>query len=192
MVRPDNLDDAKIAEMLVAGDEQGITELLTAYGGRVSGYLNKRFPSLDEAEIHDVLVDSVIAVGQSFDPQRGTLAAWFLFLAHQAAVDQLRKGKRRISTTPQVECPEQVAFTDPPLDRLMRKERFEAVRDALDLLSETERAVVEADLEVDGTANAEGLAKQLGTTPDSVYAARRRARQKLVRRLGQVLGFPGR
>ena len=81
-----------------------------------------------------------------------------------------------------------------PLENMATQERWLDVEEVIRSLSTLEQAVVEADLDEGGAASAEDLANRLHTTPGSVYAARQRARRKLLIRcpwINEVLGERG-
>ncbi len=183
MVWSSDVSDLQIAELIRDDSQQGFTLLLRQYGGRIRGYLRARFPSLDEHEVQDALTDAMLALATTFDASRGTLPAWFLLLAHQRAVGRLRS---RAFGVPVAEGGEDVL---PPasggaslLDELVSRERVREVHEAVASLPPLERAVVQADLEEGSAVAARRLAQQLGTTDGSIYAARKRARQKLMER----------
>jgi len=145
--------------------------------------LHRRFPSLDAAEIHDILVDAILRLMETFDPLRGSPAGWLVFLAHRAAIDKLRSP--RTSLEPREPLADQPAANGlpTPLEGLIYQERLAEIRAALCSLSDLERAIIEADLDAGEPADAARLAARLGTTTGSIYAARRRARKKLLQRL---------
>ena len=158
-----------------------LADLLRQFGGKVSGHLRKRFPGLSNEERYDVLVDALVAFARSYDPQRGPEGPWLLLLAHQRAIDHLRcePGQRL-----------QLGWNEPdqyrsrelsPPAHIEQDERVSKIHEAIARLAPTERAVIEADLEVGGAANANRLAAQLETSSRAVYAARARAREKLTR-----------
>ena len=174
-------DAVRIAQLIREGDEQGFVLLLREYGGRVAGYLRRRFPSFDDQAVHDLLVDAVLALAKTYDPLRGTLGAWLLLLAHQGAVRRLRARRGDRCALPlDIDV---AADQCSPLGELIDRERLDEVTDAMASLTSLERAVVEADLEEGEAADAKELARQFGTTAGSVYAARRRGRSKLLNKL---------
>ncbi len=179
--------EQQIARQVQKGDPQGITRLLESFGGKVSGYLQRRFPSFDDHDVQDVLVDAVLKIGHTYDPEKGKLGAWLLFLAHQQAVAVLRDRHRGQAT--ELLDPELSAASEPsPLARLVGSEEVERIRQAFEGLAPLERAVIEADVLAEQTVNARLLAERLGTTTDSIYVARARARSKLKRSLGMEPG----
>ncbi len=174
------VNDLEIVRLIHDDPEQGFTLLLQQYGGRIQGYLRQRFPTLDEADRTDAVTDAMLALADSFDAQRGTLPAWFLLLAHQQAVRLLR-------SSPSVDWGdasdghlEGLSHGGDPLAEMETRERVCEVRHAIAALPALERAVLEADLAEGRTTVARVLAKQLRTTEGSIYAARKRARSKLI------------
>lgn len=178
--------DQQIVQRMRQGDPQGFAQLLECYGGRVAAYLRKTFPSLDEHDVQDALADAVLKVAASFDSGRGSLPAWFLFLARQEAVAQLRSAARKPILESLTDANELAGWQRSPLDDLVGAERWAQVEEVISSLSVLEQAVVEADLNEGAAATAEELAGRLRTTPGSVYAARRRARRKLLARCGWI------
>ncbi|MHB8863171.1 MAG: RNA polymerase sigma factor [Pirellulaceae bacterium] len=182
--------EQRIVELIRQGEQHGFVLLLQHHGGRIAGYLRHHFPSLDDHDVQDVLADAMLTLVDSFDARRGSLPAWFLFLARQRAVGRLRAGRSRPrveSLTPDVDPADMQAT---PLENLATQERWLEVEEVIRSLSTLERAVVEADLEEGSSASADDMAHRLQTTPGSVYAARQRARRKLLARcpwIGQVL-----
>jgi RNA polymerase sigma factor (sigma-70 family) len=182
-----------MAELIRSGSDEGITSLLQEYGGRVSGYLRRRFPSFDDHDILEVLADAVLVLANTFDPTRGSLAAWLLFLAHQQAVGKLRSRNSAAASQTLEDQFEPLARSRSPLDELVTQERLLKVHQVMASLSDLERAVIEADLAEGTVVQAEQLAGRLKTTEGSVYAARQRARRKLVERCDWIRnGLQGR
>lgn len=184
--------ESQIVESLRRGEPQGIADLLAHYGGRVTGYLRRRFPALDDHALQEALADAVLAVGESFDARRGTLSAWFLFLAHQRAVAVIRSWRSRPVCESLDADLHAEGGTSPPLDQLVTEERVQEIEQVIQSLSTLEQAVIEADLAEGGAAPADVLAARLATTPGSVYAARQRARRKLLARCAWIQALLGR
>jgi RNA polymerase sigma factor (sigma-70 family) len=134
--------------------------------------------------VSDVLADAMLVLAGTFDPSRGSLAAWFLFLAHQQAVAVIRSRRTRREARQLDGVPEPADPAPHGVDQLLAEERLAHVREALAVLSDLERSVIEADLGAQRVVAAEQLAVQLNTTAGSVYSARRRARRKLLKRCG--------
>jgi DNA-directed RNA polymerase specialized sigma24 family protein len=178
--------DLRIVQQMRQGDPNGYAQLLERYGGRVSAYLYQAFPTFDDHAVQDALADAALKVAASFDSRRGSLPAWFLFLARQEAVARLRSAAPKWSLESLAETDEPVSQQRSPLDDMVGAERWAQVEEVISSLSVLEQAVVEADLNEGGAAAADELAGRLKTTPGSVYAARRRARRKLLDRCGWI------
>ena len=178
--------DLQIVQRMRQGDPQGFAQLLERYGVRVAAYLRKTFPTFDEHDVQDALADAVLKVATSFDSGRGSLPAWLLFLARQQAVARLRSAASKPIVESLGEGDERASRQRTPLDDLVGAERWAQVEEVISSLSVLEQAVVDADLNEGGAASAEELAGRLRTTPGSVYAARRRARRKLLARCGWI------
>ncbi len=110
---------------------------------------------------------------RSFDPRRGGERAWVFGIARNAALDELRRRKRRA----RVEAdPEDVfaAAPDDDADRLLRRE---TVRAALATLDPRERDLVALKFAA-GLSNAE-IARVLGTSESNAGTRLHRAIEKL-------------
>ncbi|MCU0959255.1 MAG: hypothetical protein MUF48_04055 [Pirellulaceae bacterium] len=178
--------DVQLVESLRRGEPEAYAELLERHGGRVGGYLRRRFPTLDEHALQEALADALLAIGESFDARRGTLPAWFLFLAHQQAVARIRSRRSRPAWESLEADREPAARTGTPLEQLVTEERVHEMEQVIGSLSTLEQAVIEADLAEGGAMSADQLAARLQTTPGSVYAARQRARRKLLARCAWI------
>ncbi len=189
MVWSSDASDLLIAQLIGDDPQQGFSLLLQQYGGRIRGYLRQRFPSLDPADLHDVITDAMLALGTSFDASRGTLPAWFLLLAHQQAVQLLRSRRAHLAHRGGEEDVQQLAGGADPLAALISAERVAQLQRAVASLPWLERSVVEADLDEGRGVAAEHLAERLDTTVGSIYAARKRARRKLIRACDWIRDF---
>jgi DNA-directed RNA polymerase specialized sigma24 family protein len=188
----DTADDAQIVRAFADDPQEGVWQLLSAHGGRARQALRRRFgPTLDEHELEIALYDGALKALRTFDPARRSLGGWYLFLADREAINRLRRElPHRERTVPLGERD----FVDPrgtPESELDLGETLRLLRDAIQRqLSEVERAVVLADLDAGGMANAACLAGSLKTTRYSIYAARTRARAKLQDALASVFQPP--
>ena len=186
MVRSEDPDapagrDRTIIQLLRADPQRGFSLLLQQHGGRVRGHLRQRFPTLHEWELQDAVTDAMLALAESFDETRGSLAAWFVLLAHQQAISRWRA---RPALPTAVGDPREVSDgAEGPLATLVSQERLRELERVIEQLPPLEQAVVEADIAAGRAASARQLASELGTSAASIYAARRRARAKLAAKL---------
>ncbi len=186
MVRSSEISDSEIMQLIRDDPDQGFTQLLRLYGGRVQGYLCRRFPSLDESGRSDAVTDAMLALVDTFDDQRGSLPSWFLLLAHQHAVGALRSRKPFLAADAQPTELDEVDRGGDLLDEMVTLERVREVHQVIRTLPVLERAVLEADLAEGHTVAAHALAEAFETTVGSIYAARKRARTKLIDKCGWV------
>jgi RNA polymerase sigma factor (sigma-70 family) len=165
------------------GEEaEAVRQLLHQHGGQVRSALRRRFPSIhDDHILLQSLHDAVGTVLAGYDPAKGvSLGGWFLLIAGRRVCDVLRgQRERRRKTLPLVndDCYD---HRPSPTSRMLSDELREAIRRAMEQLSELERAVIEADIDAGKQAAADALARRLKTTEQSIYAARARARRKLL------------
>ncbi|HVC96429.1 MAG TPA: sigma-70 family RNA polymerase sigma factor [Pirellulales bacterium] len=174
--------DGDILQEFREGREaEAVRRLFQRHGGRVRSALRRRFPSIhDDHILLQSLHDAVGAVLAGYDPAKGvSLGGWFLLIAGRRVCDALRgQRERRRKTFPLVDDCYDVRPS--PTSRMLSDELREAVRRAMEHLSELERAVIEADIDAGKQASADVLARRLKTTDQSIYAARARARRKLL------------
>ena len=141
------------------------------------------FPSLDDHDVHDVLADAMLALADSFDASRGSLARLVPVPGPAAGRGPPASGPvaAALGILDAATCePADVQAT--PLEELATQERLARGGGSDRSLSTLEQAVVEADLEEGGAASAEDWPARLHTTAGSVYAAAQRARRKLLAR----------
>jgi len=181
-----SIRDAETARLLAECHPDGLMRLLTDHGGSVREQLRKEFETvLDPSEIDDALSQATQRVwrsGPRFDLARGTLRAWFSAIARNCALRVL-ESKRSRAGLQLVGNLDTLAW--PEGDRSDgaaggARERF--ARDlhrCIDLLPRLQRAVILADLRAGGVAEAAVLARELATTPNSIYVSRTSAHKAL-------------
>jgi DNA-directed RNA polymerase specialized sigma24 family protein len=168
--------------LVVAGDPEGLRRLLQDHGAIVRARLEREFDTLDGSEIDEAMGAMAVKVwnaGQRFDANKGTLRAWCAVIARRCALRLLDMRKRDpAKAEPDLDLYE---LPRPPVE----PPSAEQVRLLADLrlsiaeLPGLQRAVAQADLEAGGLAPASLLARQLKTTPNSIYVSRLRARKAL-------------
>lgn len=176
-------EDREILGLWAGGRfDDAMRRLLAAHGGRVRAALRKRYPSVrDEHALLDAMHDAARHVFQAYDAAKGcSLGGWFLFIAARRLCDLLRSDRQRRKKTVPLERSACYDDRSSPSANLLRLEFHSAVNQAMSQLSELERAVIEADIDAGKQARAGSLARRLRTTEHSIYAARARARRKLL------------
>lgn len=188
--KPDRLiADADLMALWQRGEyDEGVRLLLERYGGGVRAALRRRFPSIrDEHLLLQGMNDAARTLLDVYQASKGaSLGGWFLFVAARRVSDILRGERQyRLRMLPLTGGEWSDTHPSPP-GELASEEFRHTVEEALDLLSPLERAVIEADIDSGEQASAALLSRELKTTEQSVYAARARARRKLLRRLSST------
>jgi RNA polymerase sigma-70 factor (ECF subfamily) len=136
-------DDATLARAVLDGDEPALAELYRRHGGTALALarrvLNDRV--LAEEVVQEVFV-RLWRDPARYDPERGSMRAWLCAQVHGRSVDLLRAESARRSRE------ERDAFRSPTIDDDLERAVFElsegeAVRRALESLSEGERRAIE-------------------------------------------------
>lgn len=168
--------------------DESVRLLLERYGGGVRAALRRRFPSVrDEHLLLQGMHDAARTLLDVYEPSKGiSVGGWFLFVAARRVSDILRGERQyRLRMSPLTGGEWSDRHPSPPGALASEEFRLE-VEEALGLLSPLERAVIEADIDAGKQASAARLARELKTTEQSIYAARARARRKLLRRLSST------
>jgi RNA polymerase sigma factor (sigma-70 family) len=129
----------------------------------------------------DVVQDVFVRLAERPPADREHVRGWLFRVATTVAVDALRASRRRAGLARA--WPDRLPMADPPPDPAADAERSELrrrVRDALQGLSEKERAILL--MREEGFAHRE-IAAAVGTTTKSVGTMIARALEKLSRRL---------
>ena len=133
-------EEALLVQGLLAGDEEAIRALYARFGRVVYSMGYRLLGSGEAAEelTQDVFVTAWRKAAR-FDPARGRLSTWLMTIAHNLAVDRLRRehGVRRPALILVDEVPEMPADSEEDLFL----ERDAALR-ALDSLSDAERELL--------------------------------------------------
>ena len=189
------VSDHELAARLRIGDLAAQAVLLRQYGARLFGFIRWRLEDAvrggaeaDAKELLNATFYDVITKIDLFDPARGTLKAWLFTIAKNKIIDHLRK-KARKSEPPIANGVELSALKDPGTDpnraeeaeSASRSERIRAVREAMVQLSEKDRVILELGYFVQA-ADAD-VARRIGVQPQSIPMLRKRARERLKKRL---------
>jgi len=179
---PSEPGDAELLRRFRRDRSDGIRGLLALHGGRVRTILQRRYrPLLDANLVDGALYAAAQRALERFDPRRSELGPWLLFIADREAVSLLRGERRHRERRVEWTEFDQPDLHPSPQEQAADAELAAAVREALTrLLTELERRVIEADLDAAGTASAAQLAEAFETSEQAIYAARGRARAKLM------------
>ena len=174
--------DAQAAAILAAlvqrcgrGDRAAFQALYEAQSARLYGLALRitRQQSLAADAVHDALLQAWQRAA-SFDPARGSAAAWLTGLVRYRAIDVMRKRTREVTG---VELPDAPDPAPGALDRLLATTAGEALHRCLALLDAQPRQAIMLAF-VDGLSHAE-LALRLSTPLGTIKSWIRRGLQSL-------------
>lgn len=175
--------DAELARGLVDGDEGAIRELVGRYGGLVFTVAHRVLGNRAQAE--DVAQHTFVQAwrnAETFEPGRD-FAPWLATIARRAAIDEMRRGRRRpAEALEDADSRTPGLITLPPSEEQI--ETVWAVRAAIDSLDETDREVVRLR-HLDGLSQAD-IADRLGLPLGTVKSRVHRAQRKLANRLAHL------
>ena len=198
---PADVEDGPLVARVASGDGAAFETLVERHQRPVLGYLIGLLGSRDEAldGTQEVFV-RLYTRADKYHPS-GSFRAWLFRIATNVAVDAIRSRRRRHfgwsrRQRPQAEAPRRsaddpVALTDErpgALDRLMVREREEAVQRAVQTLPARYRAaLVLRDLQdMSYEEAADVLGVRVGTVKSRVNRARNLLREKLATHFGGV------
>lgn len=162
------------------GDSDGLSYLYRQYAPGIFVYVRRILPNDYDAQ--DVTQQVFVKLATSldkYDSQRADFSAWMLRMAHNAAIDHLRKHRLTLLTDP-IEVPPEVDGSDPDNGRSLRQ-TFRA-------LTRAQRDVLLLR-EVAGLTPRE-VAKRLGKTQAAVNTCHHRARLAAARSLTSLGSTP--
>lgn len=174
--------DAQLVSAIAVGDAHALQALSLRYS-RMLTALAWRFLG-DEADAEEVVADVLWHAwsdAKSFDPARGSVAAWLVTMARSRAIDRLRAKKAR-QNSPQIEASIPNP-SDPAMD-VDEAQRAQIVRAAVASLDAEERAALELAYFSDLSQSqiAERLQIPLGTVKTRIRNAMIKLRQVLGQR----------
>lgn len=135
--------DVEAMRRICGGDDGAVAELYDRYAAMALGLAVKIVRDGQEAEdvVHDAFV-AIVERADQYRPERGTVVAWLVTTVRNLALDRTRRRTRRAQITDEElrhEPAEPVA--DPEAIAWLARER-EAVRRALETLSEAQRTTL--------------------------------------------------
>ena len=136
--------DRSCMRRVCAGDMKAFEELYDRHTPMLYAVVHRILASAHEAE--EVLQDAWLQAwkrAESWDPARGTVAAWLLTLARSRAIDRIRSLSARQRAETAATPPDPVGPTDEPAVRAAQSQLQERVSAALATLSPQQRRVLE-------------------------------------------------
>jgi RNA polymerase sigma factor (sigma-70 family) len=142
MSRSQDASDAELMRRVASGSESALGAL---YGRFARPVFVLAAQALDRAAAEDIVQDVFLAVwrkANGFDPDRGTVRAWLLQIAHHRVLNELRRRSRQPELEPDADgrLLGEIAARDPgPAERIFAKCRRDVLASALDELSDAQR-----------------------------------------------------
>lgn len=181
----DELDDDDIILGLMDKDEDALRALLEKYGGTIRVLVRKKFGDiLQGPELEEVLTRTAHKVWRyagSYDEKKASLKGWVLFIAVREAQTILRETKkqRHLQLDDEIQVERGFFDCDPPDVEKKERKVLGDMREAIDGLPPLQKAIIEADLRSGDVADASRLAQIHGTSKNSIYVSRNKAREKI-------------
>jgi len=173
------LDSARL------GDARGFEVLFRATGGSVVGYLRTRNVSDPDGVANDVFLRAFRTI-HTFRGDAGRFRSWLFTIAHNAAIDDARRRRRRVLESPLEDVAEPVGGdVETDVSAVLAADR---VRVLLAQLSPDQRDVIA--LRVVSGLSVEQTAAALDKSYEAVKALQRRGLAALRRALSDQQGVP--
>jgi RNA polymerase sigma-70 factor (ECF subfamily) len=137
--------DAELMRRVAGESESALDELYGRFARRVFLLAAQ---ALDRAAAEDIVQDVFLVVWRKadrFDPERGTVRAWLLQIAHHRVLNELRRRSRQPELEPDGDGRlGELASRDPgPAERVVAQRRRHIVTAALDELPEAQREALD-------------------------------------------------
>jgi RNA polymerase sigma factor (sigma-70 family) len=173
-------DDETLNLRIQCKEPDALNRLLELYGPRATGYLAKHYRALSKPEIKIAVHNAVTNAwlyGHTFDPSR-SLKSWFLRIVQNEAIDIINDKQKHAGVEFDPELHDRSEDCDDPISE-KAKQRIKDLELCIEKLAPLQKAIIREDLESSDVAGAERLAEKLGTTTNSIYVSRGKARDNL-------------
>jgi RNA polymerase sigma-70 factor, ECF subfamily len=190
-------DDAVVLARILAGDESEFRTLVRRYEPKLRVYVGQII-SVDE-EVRDLVQEAFIRAWRHLDQYDSTFrfSTWLFRIAHNLAIDHLRRTKRpTVSLSISEDDEGEEVRLDPPdpgrgpLGELANRELAEAMSREIDRLAPAYRELIVlrhfVGMAYNEIAELKGL--PLGTVKNKLFRAHSVLREALAEYLGQVGG----
>jgi RNA polymerase sigma-70 factor (ECF subfamily) len=181
--------DGELVQSALAGRESGFEELVRRYQRPIAAYVYRMVGDYDSAL--DLTQEVFIKVYNSLGRYRSEykFSTWIYKIAHNAAIDHLRRHTARAQTLSSCDVPERQEIVLEsrrltPEQESERNERCSEIETVVQLLPHAYRELIvlrhSHDLSYDEIAEVTGL--PLGTVKNRLFRAREAMREQLVQR----------
>jgi RNA polymerase sigma-70 factor (ECF subfamily) len=180
----EHANDAQLMREVARGSEEALTLLHRRFARPIFGLAVQ---ALDRASAEDIVQDVFLSVWRnaaSFDPDRGTVRAWILQIAHYRVLNELRRRSRQPAIEPDAAGTLLAALPSrepAPPDAVAAEHRRSALRAAVDELPPEQRTALDLAF-FDDLSHAQVAAEldlPLGTTKTRIRAGLEKLRKKL-------------
>lgn len=171
--------DCDLIRAIAAGDVRALDALYARHGPGILSFLIARLNDRELAE--EVLQDVMLAVWRNAANFRGEskVLTWMLTIARNRAINtQRRRQPKLVMFSEELGLP---GNDTGPLDKVEKRDRNEAVRDALDMLPDAQREVLVLVFyhHLSGVEVAELLGISVGTVKSRLFRAKEMLRRVL-------------
>jgi RNA polymerase sigma-70 factor, ECF subfamily len=137
-------DLAELLRACALGDESAFARLYDAVSSRVYGLVLRvvRDPAQSEEVAQEALLD-IWRTSARFDPERGSAVSWMLTIAHRKAVDRVRSAQASTDREDSYGSRHQERSYDQTVETVERRLDAQRVRNAMEVLTDTQRKAVE-------------------------------------------------
>lgn len=169
-----------LVRIAVDGDREAFKALFLFFGPRVKALMVKSGADRDLAE--DIMQDVMLSVWNKVDqysPERGSVSAWIYTIARNTRIDRLRRSSSRPHED--VDTIEIASNADSPEEALNANQRAERVAEALEVLPEDQRQIIDYAYvhDMSQTEIARKLQLPLGTVKSRMRLAYTKLRERL-------------
>ena len=170
--------DRTCMSRMAAGDTRALEELYDRHAPMLYGLVLRIVGKVADAE--EVLQDSWVQAwrrADTWDPARGTVAAWLVTLARSRAIDRVRSMAARQRAESAAPAPEAPVSADEPAASAAQRQRQQRLSAALATLTPRQREVLE--LGYFGGLSQTEIAERLGAPLGSVKSWTRQGLMRL-------------
>jgi len=190
------VSDSDIALMMAMGDQEGLRLFLQRYGGPMKAYLKKYYAHVlqehERDEAFNWAVHNIWGFAEQYHEGKGKLVSWSFRITQRAAQSVIRRETSFRSKNREYEDDFDPADPSSENDGTAQlfgpdDQRWEYVLKAIDTLPALQKAIIQADLAADGTADAQRLTEIHGTSKNSIYVSRNKAHENLKKRVDELM-----
>ncbi len=172
----------QIAMRAARNDQEAFSRLYRLYFPQVFTFINFRVSSREDAEdLANVVFEKALRAIERYQPKPAQFSTWLYTIAKNCIIDHYRRRRLPVDDEAEASAIASMDLSADPVARLLDEERKRTLREALHVLTEEQREVVECrfffELSIQETAQA------MGKTEGAVKAMQFRALENLHRLL---------